>query len=161
MSVRVRTGQGWEPGSQVSGSYQAANVITYNLHQMSDAQGPVWYGRRLSSVNSNTLITVTTDNDATFFMRNHKCSILTSLSQTMAHWGAKTQVTNPHTIFFYKEGSTYRRKQRIITLISERKRKRAFLYGKISKSLKKDIIITQYPSFKDDFLSGTGLKMLL
>lgn len=79
----------------------------------------------------------------------------------MAHRGAKTQVTNPHTIFFYKEGSTYRRKQRIITLISERKRKQAFLYGKISKSLKKDIIITQYPSFKDDFLSRTGLKMLL
>lgn len=80
----------------------------------------------------------------------------------MAHWGAKTQVTNSHTIFFsYKEGSTYKRKQRIITLISERKRKQAFLCGEISKSLKKDTIITQYPSFKADFLSRIGLKMLL
>lgn len=31
-------------------------------------------GRRRHSVNMNTLIRITTDNDATFLMKNHKCS---------------------------------------------------------------------------------------
>lgn len=56
----------WKPDSQVSGSYEAANIM-YNLHQISDAQGPVWYRRRLFGVNTEALIIITNDNDATFF----------------------------------------------------------------------------------------------
>lgn len=136
-------------------------MIMYNLHQISDAQGSVWCGRRLYSVNTNTLITVTIDNDATFFMKNHKCSILTSLRQMMAYWGIRLKLPIHIEFFFYKDGSTYRRKQKIITLISERKRKEAFLCGKICKSITKVTTLTQYPAFKTYSLPMIGLKTLL
>lgn len=42
-------------------------TLLYNLHQISDAQGPVWYRSRLFGVNTDAIVIITNDNDATFF----------------------------------------------------------------------------------------------
>lgn len=45
-------------------------------------------------------------------MKNHKSSILASLTQTIAYWGFRLKLPI-HIETFYKEGSTYRRKLKL------------------------------------------------
>lgn len=79
-------------------------MIMCNLHQVSDAQD-LCDGRRGHRVNMNTLIRITADNDATFLMKNHKCSILTPLRRTMAYSGIRLKLPIHIEFFSTKKAS--------------------------------------------------------